>query len=88
VPAVAYIAEQKDLDGTTKFTLAIADKAESSYSLSTFCVYFDEAATPYTGGSANESKYCKVGEFEDGDTFEVVGSSSVQMIKKVMYVVD
>jgi hypothetical protein len=39
VPAVAYISKQQDLDGTTKFTLAIDGKAESSYSLSGFCVY-------------------------------------------------
>ena len=81
VPAVAYIAKQQDLDGTTKFTLAIDGKAESSYTLSNFCV-------KYTEGSAQVNDQCKLGEFEDGDTFEVVGGTGVNMIKEITYTVN
>ena len=81
VPAVARIAKQQDLDGTTKFTLAIDGKAESSYSLSNFCV-------KYTEGSAQVNDQCKLWEFEDGDTFEVVGGTGVNMIKEITYTVN
>lgn len=78
VAGVAYISKQQDLDGTTKFTLAIDGKADSSYSFSGFTIY-DEG---------NNVLGSKAGEFEDGDTFEAVGTGAVKMIKKVTYTVE
>lgn len=82
VDAVVRIAKQEDLNGTTKFTLAVEGKADSSYTLSGFCVYNTEDPTAATLSG------CYAGEFSDGDSFEVTGSGSVQMIKSVTYEVD
>ena len=83
VAGVARIAKQEDLDGTTKFTLAIDGKADSSYSISDFCVYDSDTTIDDT-----TKLWCKDGEFEDGDTFEAVGTGAVKMIKAIEYKVN
>ena len=74
--AIVKIVNQKDLWGTTEFTLEV--QADSDVTVSDFKVTLDDNQT-----------WGIVGVFSDGDTFEIKGiADAVRLIEKIEYKVD
>ena len=92
VSAVVTLTEQKDLDGTTKFSYDITEKSDSDYTVSDFCLYAATGDVSISSHVTDTTKalWCKAGDIEsDNLYFEVKwATSGVTFVKAASYVIN